>query len=117
MPMTLLIVDDHEEFRRSARALLEAGGFNVVGEASDAAAAMAEVVRLRPTLVLLDIQLPDSDGFDVAVLLAGLTDPPAVVLTSSRDRTAYRCRLAATPALGFVAKADLSSDALTALLA
>jgi DNA-binding NarL/FixJ family response regulator len=59
----VLIVDDHPSFRRSARALLEAEGFTVVAEAEDAAGALDAVARLRPDVVLLDIQLPDLDGF------------------------------------------------------
>ena len=63
---TVLIVDDHADFRRTVRALLEADGFDVVGEAADGRLAIAEANRLRPRLVLLDIQLPDIDGFEVA---------------------------------------------------
>ena len=66
MRPTVLIVDDHDSFRESARALLEAEGFTVVGDATDGAAAVAAVARLRPDVVLLDIQLPDADGFAVA---------------------------------------------------
>jgi len=67
-----LIVDDHAGFRRMARALLEADGFGVVGEAGDGETALIEAARLRPGLVLLDVQLPDLDGFEVAVRLARL---------------------------------------------
>jgi signal transduction histidine kinase len=67
---TVLIVDDHDGFRESARALLEAEGFAVVGGAADGAAALAAAQRLRPEVVLLDIQLPDLDGFAVARQLA-----------------------------------------------
>lgn len=111
---SVLIVDDHAGFRRAARALLEAAGFDVVGEAADAESALAEVARLRPGLVLLDIQLPDLDGFEVAARLAGWADPPAVVLTSSRPVSSYRRRLAGSPALGFIAKSELSGKALAA---
>ena len=84
MSRSVLIVDDHAVFRRVAWALLEAEGFAVVGEAADGETALTEAARLRPGLVLLDIQLPDLDGFEVAARLAGLADSPAVVLTSSR---------------------------------
>jgi DNA-binding NarL/FixJ family response regulator len=114
---TVLIVDDHEEFRRMARALLEADGLRVVGEAADGASGIAEAVRLRPGIVLLDVQLPDIDGFEVAARLAANADPPAVVLTSSRARSAYRRRLAGTPALAFIPKHELSGQALAALVA
>jgi DNA-binding NarL/FixJ family response regulator len=113
---TVLIVDDHEEFRRTARALLEADGFEVVGEAADGASAIVETTRLRPWLVLLDIQLPDFDGFEVAAQLAEAADPPAVVLTSSRNASSYRRRLAESPAKGFIPKGELSGEALAALV-
>jgi CheY-like chemotaxis protein len=114
---SVLIVDDHEGFRRLARALLEADGFEVVGEAADGESAVTEVARLRPRLVLLDIQLPDIDGFEVAARLAAQADPPLVVLTSSRSASEYRRRLADSRAHGFIAKSDLSGEALAALVA
>jgi DNA-binding NarL/FixJ family response regulator len=116
VPRTVLIVDDHDGFRRDARALLEADGFEVVGEAADGESAMAAVEQLRPLLVLLDIQLPDIDGFEIAARLAETADPPAVVLTSSRGASAYRRRLADTSARGFVPKSELSGETLAALL-
>lgn len=81
---TLLIVDDHEEYRRSASALLEAEGFAVVGVAADGAAAIEAIQRLRPQVVLLDIQLPDVDGLQLAGRLAAGPKPPQVVLISRR---------------------------------
>src|ERR671928_1010030 len=88
----VLIVDDHPSFRASARSLLEAEGYEVVGEAADGAEALAAVTALHPDLVLLDVQLPDIDGFEVAERLKELEDRPAVVLTSSRDGKDYaRC--------------------------
>src|SRR5881227_1792297 len=72
----VLIVDDHESFRSSARLLLEAEGYEVVGEAEDGAAALRAVEELSPELVLLDVQLPDVDGFDVAARLTGLDPHP-----------------------------------------
>ena len=114
MAATVLIVDDHASFRSSARALLEAGGFDVVGEAADGRSALSAVQRLRPAVVLLDVQLPDLDGFAVAERLAEVT---AVVLISSRDASAYRRRLAGSPARGFLAKSELSGPALAALIA
>lgn len=116
MPSTVLIVDDHDGFRDSARALLEADGFDVVGEAADGESAIAEATRLQPGCVLLDIQLPDVDGFEVAQRLAETVDPPAVVLTSSRGASAFRRRLASSPALGFLPKSELSGEALAAFL-
>jgi DNA-binding NarL/FixJ family response regulator len=116
MGRTVLIVDDHEGFRVSARALLEAEGFEVVGEAADGTGAIEGVGRLRPDVVLLDIQLPGLDGLAVAEQLAALPDPPAVVLTSSRDATVYGLRLRQTSARGFIPKSGLSGEALVALV-
>jgi CheY-like chemotaxis protein len=76
MRPTVLIVDDHAAFRASARALLQAEGFDVVGEAANGAAAVEAVAALRPEIVLLDIQLPDLDGLAVAEQLAAAPDPP-----------------------------------------
>lgn len=117
MPLTVLIVDDYAGFRRVARALLEADGIQVVGEAADGRSAISEAERLRPQLVLLDVQLPDIDGFEVAEKLGEASDPPAVVLTSSHAASSYRWRLAHSPARGFIAKGELSGEALAALLA
>jgi DNA-binding NarL/FixJ family response regulator len=115
MSRSVLIVDDHAEFRRVARELLQAGGYNVVGEAADGESALSEVARLRPELVLLDINLPDLDGFELTARFARGADPPAVVLTSSRSLSSYRRRLADSQALGFIAKSELSGAALAAL--
>lgn len=115
MGPTVLIVDDHAGFRRMARRMLEEGGFRVVGEAVDAADALAAAQHLRPQLVLLDIQLPDIDGFAVAEALAGGVLPPVVVLTSSRSASDYGGRVGRSPARGFVSKAELSGLALAEL--
>lgn len=113
---TLLIVDDHAGFRTFARALLEAEGFDVVGEASDGASAVLAAEQLVPRIVLLDIVLPDLDGFEVcARLTAHARTPPAVVLTSSRDATTYADRLRRCAARGFIAKDQLSGTSLLAL--
>src|SRR5262245_51985974 len=116
MRRTVLIVDDHEAFRESAAALLEAEGFDVVGAAADGDEAVAQAERLRPQVVLLDIQLPELDGFAVAERMAALPDPPRVVLISSRQARAYGPRLSAAPALGFITKQELSGEALAALV-
>lgn len=116
MRPTVVIVDDHADFRESARGLLEAEGFEVVGLAGDSAEAVAEAARLRPDLVLLDIQLPGADGFATAELLSRLSPAPIVVLTSSRPASSYGPRLAEARVRGFVAKSDLSGAALTPYL-
>jgi DNA-binding NarL/FixJ family response regulator len=115
MGATLLIVDDHRGFRSFARALMEAEGFDVVGECGDGAAAVAAAQRLRPQVVLLDIVLPDADGFSVCEALTAGEDAPAVVLTSSRDVSSYRQRLGGSRARGFIAKDDLTGAALAAV--
>jgi DNA-binding NarL/FixJ family response regulator len=116
MAETVLIVDDHAPFRALARALLQFEGFEVVGEAADARSALDAVARLRPSVVVLDVQLPDLDGFEVARRLAQAGDPPAIVLVSSRDSSSYRRRLADSPARGFIPKDDLSGAAVAALV-
>jgi DNA-binding NarL/FixJ family response regulator len=109
---TILIVDDQAHFRVQARALLEAGGFVVVGEAADGASGLRAARSLRPDLVLLDIGLPDVEGFEVARELAADGSPPLVVLTSSRDASAYGPRLVNSHVLGFIPKDELSGPAL-----
>lgn len=113
---TVLIVDDHESFRRTARALLQAEGFDVVAEAGDGADALECAARLRPDVVLLDVQLPDMDGFEVASQLAGNGYRPEIILTSSRDASEFGGLIARSPARGFVPKAELCGRRLTELL-
>jgi DNA-binding NarL/FixJ family response regulator len=113
---TVLIVDDHAVFRASVRLLLESGGFTVAGEAATGEEALALALELRPALVLLDVQLPDLDGFEVAERLTGLDQPPQVILTSTRDRADYGSLIASAPARGFVGKGELTAEALRGLL-
>lgn len=116
MARTVLIVDDHAEFRASARSLLEAEGFVVIGEAEDGASALRLAVTVRPDIVLLDIALPDLDGFTVAQQLARSPGAPEVVLVSSRERNMYGKRIDAAPVRGFLSKRELSGAALEALV-
>ena len=117
MPTTVLIVDDHPSFRATARALLEAEGLDVVGEAEDGAGAILAAAELEPDLVLLDVQLPDIDGFEVAAQLRARNGSgPEVVLTSSRDVCEFGTLVAECGACGFVPKAELSVARITALL-
>jgi DNA-binding NarL/FixJ family response regulator len=113
---TVLIVDDHPSFRATARALLEADGFDVVGEAENGVTALRSAKELHPDLVLLDVQLPDFDGFEVCVRLTGDGRGPTVVMTSSRDRSDFGPLVAESGAKGFVPKAELSGAALKAVL-
>jgi DNA-binding NarL/FixJ family response regulator len=114
---TILIVDDNAGFRVQARAILEADGFQVVGESPDGRSGIADARRLRPQLVLLDIGLPDMEGFDVARELAAEGQPPLVVLTSSREAGDYGPRLRESRILGFVPKDELSGPAIRDLAA
>jgi CheY-like chemotaxis protein len=116
MAARVLIVDDHPAFRAAARRLLELEGYDVVGEAEDGLSAIAAARALRPDFILLDVQLPDLDGFEVAQTLSGDENPPAVVLTSSRDRSDYGPCLATTPACGFLPKAELSAAGIADIL-
>src|SRR3954449_10695139 len=89
MSHTVLIVDDHGTFRATARILLEAEGFQVIGEAEDGATAVMEACRLRPDLVLLDVQLPDTDGFHVADEITRYPNPPAVIPVSNTNSSDF----------------------------
>lgn len=114
--ITVLIVDDHQRFRVSARALLESDGFEVVGEAADGETALRAAASLHPQIVLLDIQLPGIDGFEVADRLSRGPTTPAVILISSRDASAYGGKVERAPVLGFVAKSNLSGQSITRLV-
>ncbi len=116
MNKTVLIVDDHAGFRATARALLEAEGFEVVGEAEDGISALGAVAELHPDVVLLDVNLPDFDGFEVAARLKRNGNGPAIVLTSSRDASDFGPLVAQSGARGFVPKAELSGGALARLI-
>jgi DNA-binding NarL/FixJ family response regulator len=116
VPRTVLVVDDHPSFRATARALLEAEGFSVVGEAADGAEALAKTEELHPDLVLLDIQLPDLDGFEITRRLQANGASPAIVLVSSRDAADYGDLITTCGARGFVPKGELTGAALRALL-
>jgi DNA-binding NarL/FixJ family response regulator len=114
---SVLIVDDHPSFRATARALLEAEGFDVVGEAENGIAGLRQAKELHPDVVLLDVQLPDFDGFEVATrLTSGNGDGPKVVLTSSRDGSDFGPLVPRSGARGFIPKAELSGAALKAVL-
>ena len=113
---SVLIVDDHPSFRANARAVLEAEGLEVVGEAEDGLSALSEAERLRPDVVLLDVQLPDIDGFEVASRLAA-DGGPRVILVSSHDVCDFGRLVERSGAAGFIAKGELSGGAVAALIA
>jgi two-component system response regulator EvgA len=106
----ILIVDDDGRFRGIARRLLESEGFDVVGEAQDGEAALAAARQLEPDIVLLDVQLPDIDGFEVAERLAAEGARPAVVFTSTRDESDFGPQLYRNGVRGFVPKDELSAE-------
>src|SRR5262245_48791017 len=114
MRRSILIVDDDERFRGIARKLLEAEGFHVVGEAEDGEAALVAARELEPDIVLLDIQLPDRDGLEVAERIVE-HGSPAVVLTSTRDESDFGPQLRETGARGFVPKDEISAERITSL--
>jgi DNA-binding NarL/FixJ family response regulator len=116
MGRRILIVDDHAGFRTSARRILEAHGFEVVGEAEDGSSGVAMASELRPEVVLLDLQLPDIDGFEVAAQLRDAGVAAAVVLTSSRDCSDVCTRQRAAGAVGFIPKDELSGSRLRDLV-
>jgi len=117
-PLPVLIVDDHATFRVVARLVLNLDGWDVVGEATDGAQTLTAVAALAPGLVvLLDIQLPDGSGIEVARQLASMPQAPCVVLTSTREASDYGALLRDAPACGFLAKRELSGAALCALVA
>jgi len=117
MVRTVLLVDDHGAFRAMARLLLESGGYDVVGEAGSAAAAVASARALQPDVVLLDVLLPDGNGAEVAERLAALPRPPAVVLISSYPDGGLGARLHDVPVRGFLQKDELTVARLAEMLA
>src|SRR5690242_2943763 len=114
MGRTAVIVDDHAEFRAHATELLEAAGYEVVGSCPDGESAVRVITALRPDVVLLDIQLPDVDGFQV---LSRITGAPTVVLISTREAADYGRRVARSGAAGFITKAELSIRSLAQVVA
>lgn len=117
MNETIVIVDDHPSFRAMARTVLETEGFVVVGTADDGESGVAETLRLAPDVILLDIGLPDIDGFEVAARLREAGSHAAIVLASSRDGSDFGSLIVESGARGFVEKAKLSGDAVRALVA
>jgi CheY-like chemotaxis protein len=111
--MKVLIVDDHEGFRASARRMLEADGFEVVAEASSGGEALQAVETWSPELVLLDVHLPDMQGFEVAERLRMNGSAPAVVLTSSHDASDFGPLIEGS---GFIPKSELTGEALRRIL-
>jgi DNA-binding NarL/FixJ family response regulator len=113
----VLIVDDNGAFRAAARQLLERAGFAVVAEAETGAGGVAEAKAHSPDVAIVDVQLPDFDGFEIAERLSELDVPPRVILISSLDDVDFGALVDGSSALGFVPKAELSGSLVNALLA
>jgi DNA-binding NarL/FixJ family response regulator len=118
MPMRCLIVDDDPGLLRAAGALLEREGISVVGVASTSDEAVRAVERLRPDVTLVDVDLGEESGLDLAWRLAH--GPPAArstaILISAYPAADLADLVEASPAAGFVSKTDLSAGAIHALL-
>jgi DNA-binding NarL/FixJ family response regulator len=113
---TIVIVDDDPRFRGIARRLLESEGFDVIGEASDGREALAVTRELEPDILLLDVQLPDIDGLEIATQLSsGVDGRPAIVLTSTRDESDFGPQVEQSGARGFVPKGEISAERITSL--
>ncbi|MFN8110684.1 MAG: response regulator transcription factor [Thermoleophilia bacterium] len=113
----VLIVDDHAGFRASARLLLESLGWTVAGEAADAASGLTAALALRPSALMVDVDLPDASGFSLARAVAGWDAPPVVMMVSSRDDGGYAAAAAECGARCFVPKDALTGECLTRWLA
>jgi DNA-binding NarL/FixJ family response regulator len=113
--LRVVLVDDHAGFRRAARALLEADGFEIVGEAADGASGIDAVARLRPDGVILDVRLPDTDGLTVARTLMSSAWSPSIVLISSRSLADLGRPQLPEGVRGFLMKDGLTASALRGL--
>ena len=116
VPLRLLIVDDHERFRTVARRTLEREGYEVVGEAGDAAGGVDLAGQLRPDVVLLDVMLPDRSGLEVIGDLRAQDPEVAVVLISTHNEEEWAELAVDRGARGFLPKSELSGDALAELV-
>jgi DNA-binding NarL/FixJ family response regulator len=117
MSRRVLVIDDHADFRALSRQVLEGPAFSVVGEAASAAQGLAMTRALQPDVVILDVGLPDGNGFDLAGELLQSVPQPAVLLVSSRDWGQLSRRVRASGACGFLPKEELSPAAVEAMLA
>jgi DNA-binding NarL/FixJ family response regulator len=109
-PITVFLLDDHEVVRDGIRALLEAAGMQVVGEAGTAAEALRRLPAVHPQVAVLDIELPDGDGVSVCrEIRAALPDTAVLMLTSHDDDEALFASIMAGAA-GYVLKQVRGND-------
>lgn len=116
MDVRCLIVDDSPRFLTASSSLLASQGLTVVGVASSAAQALELVAALQPDVTLVDIDLGGESGLDVARRLSALASPPPIILISTHDEQDFAGLIAASPAIGFLSKMDLSAEAIRSLL-
>lgn len=114
MKIRCLIVDDSSSFLEAAQALLEREGLSVAGVASSGAEALSRAAELRPDVVLVDISLGEESGFELARrLVANAEDGGStVILISTHTEADFADLIAASPAIGFLPKSELSADAI-----
>jgi CheY-like chemotaxis protein len=114
-----VIVDDNPVFIEVATRLLERGGVTIIGVASTIAEALRRVAELRPDVTLVDVDLGGESGFHLAAELhrSNSHDGPKVILVSAHSEQDFADMIDASPAIGFLPKADLSSDAIQDMLA
>ena len=117
MEPTALIIDDHADFRAQAAALLRTSGYEVVGSCPDGRSAVTAISALHPDVVLLDVQLPDIDGFSLIAQLDAVSEGTTIVLVSTREAADYGGRVARSGAAGFICKAELSAQSLANVVA
>jgi DNA-binding NarL/FixJ family response regulator len=115
VPVQCLIVDDSPRFLAAVRPVLEQGGIEVVGVASNPTDALREFERLRPRVVLLDIDLGEHSGFELARRLANAGNA-SLILISTHAEADFKDLIASSPAIGFIPKSQLSARAIQDLL-
>ena len=120
IPVRCLIVDDNAGFRDEMRALLEEQGISVVGDAASGTEAIRQIVESRPDVALIDIDLGGESGIALTRTLAEAINGaalPKVILISTHDESEYADLIEASPAVGFLAKTDLSAPTIRQMLA
>jgi DNA-binding NarL/FixJ family response regulator len=119
MPVRTLIIDDNASFREEMRALLTEQGLEIVGCAGSATEALRQIAELRPDVALIDIDLGADSGFELARRLSERSDqaaPTGLILISTHDAAEYAELIAQSPAIGFLAKTDLSAGRIREML-